>query len=70
MVAELELEGGAAQSLANQLVAHADAEGGNLPENLLDVLHGIRHGRWVARAVAAGGREGRVGGKRARGIHV
>ena len=62
MVAELELEGGAAQSLANQLVAHADAEGRNLPQNVLDVLHGIGHSRGVARAVAGGRREGGGGG--------
>ena len=43
MVPELELEGGAAQRLPQDLVPHADAEQGLLAQQRLHVLHDLGH---------------------------
>ena len=48
VVPKLELEGAAAEGLAHDLVAHADAEGGHLPNDVLCVLHCVGYRRWVA----------------------
>ena len=48
VVPELELEGGAADGLPQDLVAHADAEHGLLPQQRLHVLHDLWHRRRVA----------------------
>jgi hypothetical protein len=51
VVPELHLERLASERLPEHLVAHADAEHGNLAQNRLGVLHRVRHRGRVTRAV-------------------
>lgn len=47
MVPKLELEGGASEGLAQDLVAHADAKHGLHPQKLLHILYSVGKGRGI-----------------------